>query len=226
MTGSTPEWPRGSVRGPLGRVSREVLGERTGFVEESLPFRAHLSGRVGEAVLKGRWRRVTPPRPGDARSGLGFSPADRQRASTAPSPRSSAPGLGFCTRTVWSCPWKPFKGPGAATCSGKAFGETLGPSVRGLSEPLSRARFRAVRVREVPSGRRGAGSWRRKSAGLPLDVFRGDSWQEDAVAEEQPSRSARVPAFGRGLRHCGLAVPGPSSESCKCRLLAAWRPGG
>lgn len=28
------------------------MGESTGFIEESLPFQAHLSGRVDEAVLK------------------------------------------------------------------------------------------------------------------------------------------------------------------------------
>lgn len=54
-------------------------------------------------------------------------------------------------------------------------------SARVLSELSSGARFGGVRAWEVPPVRRGAGGLWRDSAGLSLDVLRGDSWQEDAV---------------------------------------------
>lgn len=77
--------------------------ERAGFVEESLPFQAHPSGRVDEAVLKGRCV-VTPPRPGDTRSGLGsrLPTARGLRRRRAPAPalaaRDSVRGPFGCVR--------------------------------------------------------------------------------------------------------------------------------
>uniref|UniRef100_A0A667G4B0 Uncharacterized protein n=1 Tax=Lynx canadensis TaxID=61383 RepID=A0A667G4B0_LYNCA len=83
------------------------------------------SGPAGRPEARGRRRADRSP------------PPARPRHRRPPGSSARAHGLGFCTRTLWLCPWKPFEGPGAATCSGKAFGETLTPSKGSLSPCLA-----------------------------------------------------------------------------------------
>lgn len=72
------------------------MGQSTGFLEESLPFRAHLSGRADEAVLKGRglatplraWLLACPPP-------AGFDGAE-------PPLQRSRPGILYADRLVVS----------------------------------------------------------------------------------------------------------------------------